>query len=191
MKATRKPVVKKRPVKRIPNFEIVVEDQKNVVNRLRKALETNPNMSVMEFLHKSKFKPVANKQIVELVRKHFGDLSIKELKTKQINYFIGMYTTEPKVREEVIKRINLDPQRQEYRVVRQRIDFVNKIKENKNYKKKVTSAIKVLQNTNVGKIFGDFKLRSLNQKEPAFRFLQKYCPDLTFNQIKELIKNNL
>jgi hypothetical protein len=102
-----------------------------------------------------------------------------------------MYTTEPKVREEVIKRINLDPQRQEYRVVRQRIDFVNKIKENKNYKKKVTSAIKVLQNTNVGKIFGDFKLRSLNQKEPAFRFLQKYCPDLTFNQIKELIKNNL
>lgn len=181
-----KPV--KRPARRIPNFEVIKEEQANVAKRLRQAIIANPKMLVIEFLQKSKFKPVDNKQIVELIKTHFGDLSIGELKTKHLNYFFGIYTKDPKVREEVIKEINKDPLRQEYRIIRQRIDFVNKYKENKGFRQKVNSAIAKTGNTRVGKVFGDFKLRQLSDKESAFMFLQKYGPDLSFNEIKELIK---
>lgn len=190
---TRKIVVskpkEKKPAKRIPNFEIKLEDQRNVAGRLRSALESNPKMSVSEFLHRSKFKPVENKAVVELIRKHFGDLRINELKTLHLNYLFGMYTKDPKIREEVIKRINQDPYRQEYRINRQRIDFANKYKENKNFKKKINSAIKILEKTDISKKFGDIKLRQLTRREPAFKYLQKDFPDLTFNEIKEIISN--
>ena len=186
-----KTVETKRPAKRISNFEIRLEDQRNVAGRLRSALESNPKMSVLEFLQKSKFKSISNKQIVDLIRKHFGDLRINELKTDHLNYLFGMYTKDPKVREEIIKRINTDPSRTEYRIVRQRIDFANKYKENKNFKKKITSAIKILERTNTANKFGNFKFRQLSQNEPAFKFLQKECPDLTFNEIKEIISDYL
>jgi hypothetical protein len=186
-KITKTTTTQKRPAKRIPNFEIVLEDQRNVAGRLRDAINSSPKMSVLEFLHISKFKSVENKQVIELIKKHFGDLTISELKTAHLNYLFGMYTKDPKVREEVIKRINQDPYRQEYRITRQRIDFANKYKENKNLKKKIQSAINRLEKTNVAKTFGNFKLRQLNAKDPAFKFLQKICPDLTFIEIKELI----
>ena len=145
-------------------------------------------MSVSEFLHQSKFKPVENKQIVELINKNFGNLSIKELKTYQINYFFGIYSTDPRIREEVIRKINTDPLRQEYRTTRQRIDFMNKYKENKQFRKKVNSALKNLAETKVAKIFGKFELRQLSSKGPEFKFLKKYCMDLTYDQIRELIQ---
>jgi len=188
MRSAKKINVPKRPAKRISNFEIRLEDQRNVAGRLRDAINSNPQMSVLEFLHRSKFKSVENKPVVELIKKHFGDLAIKDLKTAHLNYLFGMYTKDPKVREEVIKRINQDPHRLEYRITRQRIDFANKYKENNNYRKKITSAIRIIEGTNVAKIFGEFKLRQLNLKTPSFRFLQKELPDLTFNEIKELIK---
>lgn len=186
---TKRPATGKRPAGRIANFEIVKEKQRNIAKRLRQAIQIKPDMSVSEFLHQSKFKPVENKQIVELINKHFGTLSIKELKTYQINYFFGIYSTDPIVRAEVIKQINADPLRREYRTIIQRIDFMNKYRENNQFRKKVSSALKNLAETKVARIFGKFELRQLNSKEPELKFLKKYCMDLSYDQIRELIKD--
>jgi len=180
-------IAQKRSAKKIVNFKIAIEDQKNVVGRLRYALENNPQMSVLEFLHRSKLKYTENKQIVELLRKHFGDLSIEELRMSHIDYFIGIYTKDPKIIEEIIKRIKSDTYRQEYRIIRQRIDFVNKFENDKNYRLQTIYLLDKLKGTKIDTAFENFKLRNFNFNNAAFRIFKKECPDLTLKEIKELV----
>ena len=120
----------KRPARRIQNFGVHLEDQRNITNRLRQTIQINPNMSVSEFVNRSKFKAAENKKIIDAIKQNFGDLSIKELKMSQLNYFFGMYTKDAKIRNEIIRKIQKDPLRLSFRIIRQRINLVNKCKDN-------------------------------------------------------------
>lgn len=182
----------KRPAKRIKNYDAKLADHKNIVKRLRDFITENPNMSVKEFIAKSHFKSPRNKELINLLKEHLGDLKINQLKTKQLEYFYGMYTKDAKQKQTIIEKIKKDPLQKQKRMINQKVAFFNKYIDDIKFRKKVDLAISRLKKTRVSiNDMVDLKSFDLNrsEKKQAFNFLKSHCPDLSYRDIVETIKS--
>lgn len=195
----------KRPARRIEKKTIVkkqvpiiqLEKNRNIAGRIRDLVSQNPDITVIEFIARSRYKNPENKKIIDLLKKEFGDLKIAELKTPQIDYLFAMYTEEPELREQALKRMMTDKLQLSYRIPRQRIDFVNKCRKDKAFgartelllnffSKKAFNRKTLKEDEAVLKVFGNIKLKYYNNEMNHYWHLQKEFPDLTLNEIKEL-----
>jgi len=188
----KKPTIVKKSVS-----SILLENQKNIAGRIRYLVTQNPDITVIEFIARSRYKNPENKKIIDLLKKEFGDLKITELKTPQIDYLFAMYTEEPELREQAFKRMMDDKLRLSYRITIQRIDFVNKCKKDKAFGARTDLLLhffsknafnrKTLKTEEpVLKVFGNIKLKYYNNDANHYWHLQKEFPDLTLNEIKQL-----
>jgi phosphoribosylamine-glycine ligase len=76
-------MVAKRPAKRIvvkekiakkPVSNIVLENNRNIAGRIRDLVTRNPDITVIEFISRSRYKNPEAKPIIDILKKEFGDL---------------------------------------------------------------------------------------------------------------------
>jgi hypothetical protein len=187
-----KNMLAKRPAKRIKNHEAKLADHKNIAKRLRDFISENPNMSVSEFIGRSHFKNPRNKELISLLKEHFGDLKISQIKTKQLEYFYGMYTKDAKQKQATIEKIKKDPLQRQRRIIKQKMDFFNRYVDDVKFRRRVDLAIDRLKKTRVSITdtadLKDFHL-SRSEKKQAFNFLKSHCPDLSYRDIVKTIES--